>query len=273
MLGHPQSGSSEGLTPGFHTQTKPLTPDASWRLRHGLQCGLALPWQTRGCPQRSGVPCCLPPEPAGPGQRAELGGRPGVRSLSFGPGRCRPGDRGSLWLSPSEHRVCGPGDLATQAAPPPRWLLTLGSPCRKPPSPKWREPSLNSRSCPQPSCWPDGTARPPPTAPYRVSRDADGAFSSLVSLGSSFALGRDEPVSVEARRGQAAWAAVGTASWPACPQLPEKCAGKRGRATSHRGLASPLLPGSQQAKGARPGVCKATRRLARRLWGGGQRAC
>lgn len=37
LLGHPQSGSSEGLTPRFHTQTKPLAPSASWGLRHGLQ--------------------------------------------------------------------------------------------------------------------------------------------------------------------------------------------------------------------------------------------
>lgn len=76
-------------------------------------------------------------------------------------------------------------------------------------------------------------------------------------------------MSVEARRGQAAWAAVGKASWPACPQLPEKCAGKRGRAPPHRGLALPLPTGSQQAKGGRPGVCKATRRL---LGGCGVRA-
>ena len=49
----------------------------------------------------------------------------------------------------------------------------------------------------------------PQTASYRVSGDADGAFSSLVTLGSSFALGRSEPVSVEARRGQAARVAAG----------------------------------------------------------------
>lgn len=45
------------LQPGSHTwiphADQASCPDASWGLRHGLQCGLTLPWQSRGCPQGS----------------------------------------------------------------------------------------------------------------------------------------------------------------------------------------------------------------------------
>lgn len=39
---------------------------------------------------------------------------------------------------------------------------------------------------------PTPTSSPESLAPYRVSGDADRAFSSLVTLGSSFALGRNK---------------------------------------------------------------------------------